>query len=481
MSVALAGASESEVAQMYGIDSRELLVAELPTVIRLGEFASYHGRHYMVDRAHHGRVIDPEDENGRLARYFGGSRMEQVTANMNPREYIGPAAARLARGMINKYSAVDVDQNGGKALILVDADPRKIPFAEKQWVMGQVARLAHGARIAGNEGAIRSIFAPDMYTGDPGVIDHFARKYRKITNDPFYLGSAAGKSLEAGGNEFRPDATSWSVFIALEKASANIEIPGRDYQSVKIQGAGNVGLPFAKFASGKRSKYEITAISDYYDGVESTISVPEGMGGMAFTEELTKQLLANPDQDKIAAIREYVQKHQPDLAEKIEISYKPGAILEVGADWLVLAAKGDVLTAETVPDDREKVDAIARCGVIEGANHAVSEVAHARLVKYGKEDVPGALANPGGTLASRIEVADNLSVIGAKHGYVETQRQISSILNAAWGQHEKFMAMLGTTDRRQGAVVYSLARRAVAHGVDLDSGLRDFFVSRQAA
>jgi len=275
----------------------------------------------------------------------------------------------LSMLMTWKCSLVGLPFGGGKGGVIVN------PMELSQGELEQLSR-----------GYVQGIFpwiGPDVDIPAPDVNTNFqimawmTDEYSKLKgeNTP---AAFTGKPPEMWGLTGRNEATGYGGVVILEKLT---EIFGLDPKNttLAIQGFGNVGSNFARFAYQKG--YKILAVSDADGG----IYIEKGLDPEA-------TLRCREAKGKIAGC--YCVGSVCDSSLGKEISNEE--LLEMEVDVLVPAAVEDVITKENAPKIRAKF-------VIEMANGPVTSEAEAILEKRGIISAPDILVNSGGVIASYFE------------------------------------------------------------------------------
>lgn len=498
--------SEFRAADIAGVDMHELRKAENPHAHPMGEFVIEGEVNVLGYRAHDGMIRDPK--TGLLRRFQGGTRL--VYADFSDRdkahEIGNEGASRLAYGMNNKRAAVTaalsaielttadhemisnyLDEhaiNGGKTELVTSVNPGTLAWDQKVDLFKQLAERFYFAGLLGPNAEHQAVIAPDLHTGDgkPGeanLMDIFASRYHELdeenartnntTPNPYWREVAAGKSLD--GNEFRPDATSWGVFLAAQHArelSGALRSDGP--QSVKIQGFGNVGLPTAMFMSmDPQRQFNVTAVNALAGDTIKTLMLRDESQGINITPEIAEQLKQAPD--RITALAEVLRQQQPDVEFDVVEEPKDNAkaIFEHPGDWFVPAAGNDVFTVNTVPDDLEAINRLARKGYIEGANDAIDDVASERFHKAGKIIVFAKNANPAGTIGSDVEIKDNRRLVdnpdGKRLTYAESQREVGRLFMRGLNRLQVVSNKLPEIQPHRMPGVIAITQRALWHNV----------------
>ncbi len=231
--------------------------------------------------------------------------------------------------------------------------------------------------IANDIGPYIDIPAPDVNT-DGSIMKTIAQEYEKITGDKTRA-VVTGKPVSYGGSKGREEATGMGGFMVLNGFIKHHDIPDFEGLKIVIQGFGNVGTFFAKFA--KRAGHKIIAVSDS----RGAIIDENGL-----------------DIDKLIKIKEKtgeVEKYLDfsDTAKKADSS----RILYHNCDILVPAALENQINSKNVKSIQAKV-------ILELANGPVSPDADGYLKKKKIVVIPDVLANSGGVIVSYFEWLQNI-------------------------------------------------------------------------
>lgn len=292
--------------------------------------------------------------NNSRGPYKGGLRFHQsVTAE----EVTG-----LATLMSIKNAVVDIPMGGGKGGIAVN--PKQLGMDELESLARQFAR-----KLAPIIGPDRDVPAPDVNT-NAQIIDWMLHEYEEHTNTQAPA-TFTGKSVGKGGSHGREDATGRGGVIVTEIVANKLAITA---PTIAIQGAGNVGIWFAKVAS--ELGWKVIALSD------SSATVFDGNG--LDVDSLMKH---KADGGQLADI---------DSAEVMSVD----AVLSQKCDILVLAALENAVTAKNMKEVSAKV-------VVEMANGPTTDEAYDFLTNNQIIVVPDVLANAGGVIVSYFEWMQN--------------------------------------------------------------------------
>jgi len=275
----------------------------------------------------------------------------------------------LATWMTIKTAVVNIPMGGGKGGVI--CNPKDM--SEKE--LEKMTR-AFTQRIAPLIGPKVDIPAPDVYT-NAKVMSWIVDEYSKCTAKR-ELAVVTGKPLDLGGSEGREEATGLGGLFVLKEVIKEKYVKGLDKlegKTVVVQGFGNVGGIFAKFAQEGGAK--VIAVSD------------------------SKGAVINKDGLNINVLMEHKKKNG-------SVAYCSGcenttneAILCLDCDILVPSALENAITMENASKIKAKI-------VLELANGGVTSSADKILIKKGVNVIPDVLANAGGVTVSYFEWRQNL-------------------------------------------------------------------------
>jgi glutamate dehydrogenase/leucine dehydrogenase len=296
------------------------------------------------------------EHNNALGPYKGGIRF-------HPGVSVDEVKA-LSMWMTWKTAMVGIPYGGGKGGVIVE--PSSLSKRELERLSRVYIRL-----IAKYIGSDKDIPAPDVNTNGR-IMAWMLDEYEKIIGrkDP---GALTGKPLELGGSKGRTEATGLGGFYILEAFAKKFKKPKKNI-TLAIQGCGNVGSYFARFAY--KAGYKIVAISDS----RNTIYDSKGM-----------------DAEKALAYKEK-NKTLVGFPAKVMASEE---IVGVVTDIFVPAALENAIHENNV--------AKLKCRyVLELANGPTTPEAEEILTKKGILIIPDVLANAGGVAVSYFEWVQNL-------------------------------------------------------------------------
>lgn len=320
----------------------------------------------------------------------------------------------LSMWMNWKCATVGIPYGGGKGGIVVDT---------KKLSQVELERLTRAYTIAifSIIGPKKDIPAPDMYTNSQ-TMAWIADEYSKITgsSEP---GVVTAKPIELGGSLGREESTGLGGFYILESLAQEKGLKPEE-TTIAIQGFGNVGAFFAKFAS--QAGYKIVAVSDSKSGTYSK----QGLN------------ITKVDELKSSGGRVGEYKDGKEISNE--------ELLELEVDILVPAAVENVIHK----DNAQKIKAKY---IIELANGPTTPKADELLEKAGVLVVPDILANAGGVTVSYFEWVQN------NQGYYWEKSEVYEKLKKV--MNKSFAACYAEKEKRQVSMrmgAYALAVERVA-------------------
>ena len=324
----------------------------------------------------------------------------------------------LSMWMTWKCATVGIPFGGSKGGVVVD--PKGLSAEELE-------QLSRGYIRAFYEylGPQRDVPAPDVNT-DSQVMAWMRDEYEKLAGQQ-QPAVVTGKPVELGGSQGRTEATGWGGFYVLEQLAGKLAMP-RAKVKIAVQGLGNVGYWFTRFAS--EAGYRVIAVSDSKGGV-----ITEG------TENNQKAL-------SIDKVMEYKEKSGSVMGLPGAETITNEELLELPVDVVVPAALENVITGENAGRIKAKV-------VLEMANGPVTPEADEILRERGVVVVPDVLANSGGVTVSYFEWVQNLQ--GYYWEKEEVLRRLKLIMDEAFETVWK-MKQEKKVDMRMGAYMVAVRR-----------------------
>ncbi len=301
----------------------------------------------------------------------------------------------LAMWMTWKCALMNLPFGGAKGGVI--CDPRSLS-------PGELERMTrrYTSEIVNEIGPEKDIPAPDVGTS-PAVMAWIFDTF-SMNKGYSVLSVVTGKPLAVGGSLGREEATGRSVFFALEET---LKHQGRTIEglTVAIQGFGNVGSLFARFAAAAGAN--VVAVSDSSGGRHDG-------GGL-------------------------------DVAALIAHTEAGGRIAEFSAGEAIsnaelLALPCDVLAPCALEHVLHEASAGAvKAGiVVEGANGPTTPEADAILEANGVLVIPDVLANAGGVVVSYFEWVQGLQELFWAEGEVNERLRgiVSNAYRETWALHQ---------------------------------------------
>ncbi len=325
----------------------KLVKFEIPVLMDNGETKIFSGF-----RCQHNNALGP---------YKGGIRFHPELCEQEVKV--------LAMLMTWKCALVNIPFGGAKGGVIVD--PYKLSEQE-------LKRLSQGyvQGIFSCIGPEIDIPAPDVNT-NLQIMAWMVEEYSKLKGE-FTPGAFTGKPEKLQGLKGRLEATGYGGVVVLEQLRKKLGLKSEE-MSVAVQGFGNVGSNFAKFAFEKG--YKILAVSEREGG----IFVEQGLNPKKTLDCLAKK-------GKIAGC--YCIGSVCDSNYGKQISNEE--LLEMDVDVLAPAAIENVITKENAGKIKAKY-------IIAMANGPITAEAQEILEKRNILIVPDILANAGGVTASYFE------------------------------------------------------------------------------
>jgi len=356
--------------------------------------------------------------NNTLGPYKGGIRFHP---RVSEKEVVA-----LSILMSLKTSLVGLPFGGAKGGVTVN--PFNLSRRELEEVSRQYVR-----EVFPFIGPDTDIPAPDVNT-NPQIMAWMVDEYSKLAGK-FTPESFTGKPIELRGLKGRKEATGYGAFVVLEKLKEIYNFSPKK-TTLAIQGFGNVGEHFAKYAFEKG--YKIVALSEKNGG----IYLKQGLDPEKVSE-------CREINNKIAGC--YCRGSVCDFQGGKEISNKE--LLELDVDVLVPAAVESVITKENAPNIKAKY-------ILSIANGPLTEKGEAILMKNNKIIVPDILVNAGGVIASYLEwVQGKERQLKNKK---EVLREVSKKIGQAFDRVWEFKKEKGISS---GEAAFSLALTRIANNI----------------
>ena len=317
----------------------------------------------------------------------------------------------LAMAMTWKTAVAGLPYGGAKGGVAVD--PATLSAGELERLTRVFIERLHDV-IGPNV----DIPGPDMGT-NATVMGWMADEYSKYHG--WTPGVVTGKPLELGGSAGRTAATGRGLVMAAECLFEDERRKLGDF-TYAIQGFGNVGSWAARILHEHGGR--ITAVSD----VTGAIRNPHGLN--------------------VPALIEYVERHGSIQGFPEAEPFTGPDIIAEGADVLIPAALGGVITRENAHRVRARY-------ILEGANGPTDADADEILSSNGVVVLPDIFANAGGVTVSYFEWVQNLQNYYWEEGRVN--RELQAFIRRAW-QDLRATANELACDLRTAAYVLAVRR-----------------------
>jgi glutamate dehydrogenase (NAD(P)+) len=309
----------------------------------------------------------------------------------------------LAMWMTWKCSLMGLPFGGAKGGVI--CDPKSMSRSELERMTRRFT-----SEIINEIGPEKDIPAPDVGTNAATmawIFDTYS-----MNKGHSVLGVVTGKPLTIGGSLGREEATARGALFCLSSA---LESQGKSLDGIRIavQGFGNVGSYFAKFAAEEGAK--VVAVSDSSGGIHNA----KLKGGDRITNE---------------------------------------ELLVIDCDALAPCALEQVIT----PDNADQVKARV---VVEGANGPVTPAADDILESNDVLVLPDVLANAGGVVVSYFEWVQGLQEYFWKED--EVNRRLHDIVTRAFDETRATVENRKTSMRlaAYGLAVQRVAEATVTRGL----------------
>jgi glutamate dehydrogenase (NAD(P)+) len=328
----------------------------------------------------------------------------------------------LAMWMTWKCSLMGLPFGGAKGGVI--CDPKSMSRSELERMTRRFT-----SEIINEIGPEKDIPAPDVGTNAATmawIFDTYS-----MNKGHSVLGVVTGKPLTIGGSLGREEATARGALFCLSSALGSA---GRSLDGIRVavQGFGNVGSYFAKFAAEEGAK--VVAISDSSggiynaNGVDIAAAFAHKRGGGSLSELKGGDRISNEE------------------------------LLVLDCDALAPCALEQVIT----PDNADQVKAKI---VVEGANGPVTPAADDILEGNGLLVLPDVLANAGGVVVSYFEWVQGLQEYFWKED--EVNRRLNDIVTRAFDETRATVEDRKTSMRMAayGLAVQRVAEATVTRGL----------------
>jgi glutamate dehydrogenase (NAD(P)+) len=328
----------------------------------------------------------------------------------------------LAMWMTWKCSLMGLPFGGAKGGVI--CDPKSMSRSELERMTRRFT-----SEIINEIGPEKDIPAPDVGTNAATmawIFDTYS-----MNKGHSVLGVVTGKPLTIGGSLGREEATARGALFCLSSALGSQE-RSLDGIRIAVQGFGNVGSYFAKFAAEEGAK--VVAVSDSSggihnpNGVDIAAAFAHKRGGGSLSELKGGDRITNEE------------------------------LLLLDCDALAPCALEQVIT----PDNADQVKANI---LVEGANGPVTPAADDILEANGVLVLPDVLANAGGVVVSYFEWVQGLQEYFWKED--EVNRRLHDIVTRAFDETRATVESRKTSMRMAayGLAVQRVAEATVTRGL----------------
>jgi len=431
-----------ETMQEFGVEGRRHEAeAQLGSkALYLGETV-INGQRGPTWRAYSGpeSIADPaEGEAGR-----GGWRIHMYDGNHATGE---KGVITLSTSMRKKFALQGLPYRGAKALTMLDVTGWGLD--EKKSAARQLMTLMHNYEEGPLDNHLIDGIAGDLGTNNPRIMD--AAVDQVAAQNPGYdyaWALATGTSLDHGGNEFRPEATGFGLFVSLRE---RLRQKGMDEADLTIQGMGAVGIWLAHHAvfshRDGNPKINVRAMDDR-DGMVYT----EGKEGLIVPFEIAKKMGDAAFQaPKAAYFHGYSDGQGLRTTYRAAIPGDTKNILTFPTDYVAPCALPGTINIKSV------VALGAREGSLGGANNDTTQEAYEWNCEFrpGFDEITGEVANSEGTHVSHIERTGKIATVdaGGKNmmpNREQTMAQSEASMTALMDRRERMGKELNTTDGRK--------------------------------
>lgn len=339
-------------------------------------------------------------QNNNLGPYKGGIRFHQDVTR-------GEVMA-LSTWMSLKCAVIGIPFGGGKGGVIVDPktlSEKELESLSRGYVKG----------IYDVIGPYKDVPAPDVNT-NPTIMRWMTDEYVKLVkkenkNAPVkkLYATFTGKPIDYHGIQGRTEATGFGGVVALRELVKNLKLDPKKL-NVAIQGFGNVGFYFAKFASD--AGFKVAAVSDSKGAITDKTNEFKALD-IDLIEECKKKKGMVSGCYCVGGVCD-ISKGKPITNEEL---------LELPVDVLVPAALENVINKDNMKKIKAKI-------IVEMANGPVSFEAYEYLTKKGVVIIPDILANSGGVAGSYLEWKQNLNT--KKYTKKETLNELEDMMKKAF-------------------------------------------------
>lgn len=418
-----------ETMQEFGIENRRHEAeAQLGSkALYLGE-TEIHGQRGPTWRAYSGEESITDITEGEAGR--GGWRIHMYDGNYATGK---KGVITLSTSMRKKFALQGLPYRGAKALTMLDVTGWGLE--EKKSAARQLMQLMHGYEEGPLDHHLIDGIAGDLGTNNPHIMD--AAVDQVAAQNPGYdyaWALATGTSLDHGGNEFRPEATGFGLFVALRE---RLRQKGMEQADLTVQGMGAVGIWLAHHAVFSHRdgdpRINIRAMDDR-DGIVYT----EGKNGLVVPFHIAQKMGdATFQEPKAAFFHGYSDKMGLKTQYRAATPGDTKNILTFPTDYVAPCALPGTINSNSVRTLG------AREGSLGGANNDTTQDAYEwnREFRPDFDEITGEVANSEGTHVSHLERMGKIATVDAGGKNMMPDRK------ETMAQSEK--SMVGLMDRRQ--------------------------------
>ncbi len=356
-----------------------------------------------------------------LGPYKGGIRFHQGVSVDEVKS--------LSLWMSLKCALADIPFGGAKGGVVID--PKILSESELE-------RLSRGyvTRLFDVIGPYTDIPAPDVNT-NPKIIKWMVEEYislakKRNLNSKELHGAFTGKPIDLGGLKIREISTGYGGVSILMALLSKLSLK-KEKMTMAIQGFGNVGYNFAKYAASYG--FHVVSVSDSKGAIINNNNEPL---------DIDLVMDCKRKQGYLAGC--YCVGGVCDLNRGRVISNED--ILRLPVDILVPCALENVINENNMKDIKAKI-------IVEMANGPVTPSAYEYLSSKGVHIIPDILSNAGGVVGSYIEWKQNVEKthISDKEALSTLKSILSSAFENVWE-----VSLTNKISLREAALVLALGR-----------------------
>jgi len=333
--------------------------------------------------------------NNKRGPYKGGIRFHE---SVSEDEVIS-----LSLWMSLKCALANIPFGGAKGGVVID--PKTLSEKELKLLSEGYTRL-----IFDVIGPLKDVPAPDVNT-NPKIIEWMMNEYISIAREKGPIqkdiyAAFTGKPVSQNGLPVREIATGFGGVIVLMELLQKLRMEKKG-KNIAVQGFGNVGFNFSKFA--EQNGLNVISVSDSKGAIINNNNKPL---------DIDLVMECKRKQGYLAGC--YCVGGVCDLRKGREITNED--LLGLPVDILVPAALEKVINEKNMKNIKAKI-------IVEMANGPITPAAYEYLTKKGVIIVPDILSNSGGVIASHIEWKQNME--SSRYAYEESLAELKNTLTQA--------------------------------------------------